>query len=250
MFSQKLSFGIIGYGRFGKFLVETLQKHWKGCTLKVSSNSNAEDNKLFYLLSEVCKSDIVIPCMPISKFEEVLKKIKPLLSENTTIMDVCSVKSYPVKWMKQILGENHKIIASHPMFGPDGTNNGKEFKGCKLVLHNISSKDFLYKSMKIFWESLGVEVLDMAPEEHDKHAAYSINFNHLFGQVSKLVNLKPTPIDTKGFAAICDALHYVLKDSDELFYDMELYNPYSKEMVEKVKNAFLEIDKRLQKKGL
>ena len=42
-----------------------------------------------------------------------------MLKENAVIVDVCSVKEYPVQWMRELLPANVSILATHPMFGPD-----------------------------------------------------------------------------------------------------------------------------------
>jgi prephenate dehydrogenase len=236
------SIGIIGYGRFGRLLAAIFKHHLPDAKVLIYSGSNRRVSKT---LAEVCAAQIVIPAVPISAFKELLIKIKPLLGSETTVMDICSVKVLPVKWMHETLDKKTRVIASHPVFGPDSTRNGKELKGMNLMICNISADKELYGAVKNFWKNLGVNVLEMTPEDHDRYSAYTINYNHLIGRIGQLVGIRPTPIDTKGFKVIYDALQYVINDSWELFYDMQNFNPYSKKMRKEVMQALTELEKRL-----
>ncbi|MFQ5492759.1 MAG: prephenate dehydrogenase/arogenate dehydrogenase family protein [Candidatus Dojkabacteria bacterium] len=240
-----MKIGIIGYGRFGSLLEKIFFEHIEGVEILIYDINSKPNSKKFFSFNETVKSDLVIPAVPIGALESVIKKISPVLPENSTVMDVSSVKVKPVEWMKKHLKAGTKIIASHPVFGPDSTNNGEEFEGLNMMLSNISADRKIYDFVKDFWTKLGVNVLEITPEEHDRYSAYTINYNHLIGRVGQIAGIKPTPIDTKGFKIIYEAMNYVTHDSWELFRDMQLYNPYSKEMREKVRGALGEIESRL-----
>jgi prephenate dehydrogenase len=244
---QIKSIGIIGSGRFAGLLKNIFKQHLSGTKLMIYSRSHRPDRKLFFQLNEVCQAELIIPCVPISAFQEVLRQIRPIISPESTVMDVCSVKVYPVKWLRSTLGKSTKIIASHPVFGPDSTKNGNELKDMNLMLYNISADKKLYQNIKNFWKKLGVNVVEITPEEHDRFSAYTINYNHLIGRIGERIGIKPTPIDTKGFKVIYDALQYVTNDSWQLFADMQVYNPYAKEMRKKVARALREIEAKLEK---
>lgn len=241
----QITIGIVGYGRFGKVLHKALQKGWKDAFVMVFSKSKPKDNKTFFDFKELEKCNLAVPCVPISAFKQTLKEIKPLLADKVTVMDVCSVKIMPVKWMREVLGRKASIIASHPVFGPDSSRQGTDFSGLNLMIANVSADKGLYLQVKNFWKSLGVNIIEITPEEHDRYSAYTMNYNHLIGRIGQLVGIKPTPIDTTGFKVIYDALTYVINDSWELFVDMQRYNPYSKEMRDKVKQALLTIETKI-----
>ena len=93
---------------------------------------------------------------------------------------------------------------------------------------------------------MGVQVVEMTPEEHDRYAAYSINYNHLMGRIGENIGIQSTPIDTQGFRVIYNALQYVTSDTWELFRDMQNRNPFANEMREKVMSAIQDIEFRLQ----
>ena len=106
--------GIIGFGRFGKLTARYLAEDFevlvyhrtdKSTEIKKCGASTAS-------LEEVCRQKIVILCVPISKLQEVLVEIGPLLKEGTVVVDVCSVKVFPVQWMQAALPETVSILAT------------------------------------------------------------------------------------------------------------------------------------------
>lgn len=242
---QKISIGIIGYGRFGKTMYNIFKKHMPNANVYVYSRSAEIDNKKFYDIEQVCKTDWLFPCVPISVMQDNLKNIKKYLNGKTIVIDVCSVKVKPVQWMKSIL-KGHHIIATHPMFGPDSTVNGKYLYNVNMMMCNISADKKRYEIFKSFWVSLGTNVVEIIPQEHDKYAAYTICYNHLIGRIGEKIGIKNTPIDTKGFKVIYDALTYVVNDTWQLFVDMQNYNPYAKKMRKDVIKAISEIEKKLK----
>lgn len=230
-------------------MTKTLESHWPKARLKVSSQEETIDRQLFFPLQEVAKTDLLILCVPISAMTVTLKKIKPLLEATTTVIDVCSVKIKPVQWMKKILGKQ-PMIASHPMFGPQSTRNGTEFLGLNMMLYNISASQKTYNLYKGFWKQLGVNIVEITPQQHDRDAAYTINYNHLVGRLGQAIGIRPTPIDTKGFSVIYEALEYVLHDSWQLFSDMQNFNPYAKGMRQKVLQALNALERKLHQKSV
>jgi prephenate dehydrogenase len=238
--------GIVGNGRFGSFLAKIVRENRKDWEVRVYSSRRKPDNKSFSSLRETCSSDLLMPAVPISAFRETLGRIKPYLREYTVVCDVCSVKVYPVLWMREVLGRKQPIIATHPMFGPDSTENGTNFKGLKLMIYNVSVKTKTKKLIADFWEDLGVEVIELTPEDHDKYAAYSINYNHFVGRIGEEIGLRPTPIDTAGFKVLYKAISYVTNDSKQLFLDMQRFNPYSEEMRSKLLASAQKIDKEIR----
>ena len=243
--APSMTVGIIGYGRFGSLMADVLQKHWPRAKVKVCSRSHKPDGQLFFSLAEVAQCDIIVPCMPISALPTVLRELKPLLGVKSTIIDICSVKVEPVRWLKEILGPAAQIIASHPMFGPDSTRHGTRFNGLSMVLHNISAPAAIYETWAGFWQKLGVTIIDLTPEEHDRLAASTMTYSFLIGRVSELVGIHRTPIDTKAFEHIYESMEYIIHDSWELFCDIQKYNPYSAEIRKKVAAALETIEKKL-----
>lgn len=221
--------GVIGYGKFGRVVCEYI---FPKNTIIVYSNNlsgvtlaeNCSEAKSIEDL--VNQSDIIIPAVPIRKFEEVIMNI----SKNTTlekiILDVCSVMEYPVNIMTKYLPKNSGILATHPMFGPNSIQkNNNKINGLKIVLSNVSLKESLYNDFKNYFSQLGLQIVSLTPGEHDEYSAKSQFFALLVGELAQNLKLNRTPIDTPGANAIFDSLIFMGMDR-KIIEDMIEYNTF------------------------
>jgi hypothetical protein len=140
------------------------------------------------------------------------------------------VKLHPAKILETAFESSDQIelIASHPMFGPDSGTDGVE--GFPLVLWPLRVSDERYNTWRSYFEGLGVHIVEMSPDQHDRLAANSQGVTHYIGRVIGELNLQETPIDTKGFKILLSIVEQICNDSVELFQDLQYYNPYTKEM--------------------
>ncbi len=242
-----MEIGIIGFGRFGKLITKYLSEDKKVYVFSRSGKDKEikKSNGVPSSLKEVCKKDIVIPCVPISKFESILKKIKNLLKSNSLVVDVCSVKEYPAGIMKKILPEKTGILATHPMFGPDSA--AETVKGSKIVLCKVRISDDKYKKIKSYLEKKGLIVIESTPERHDKEIAKTLILTHFIGRGLIDFGAKNLDMDTEGYKRLMNILDMVKNDTEQLFEDINRYNKYSKEIRKNFMKSLGKIDKRLEK---
>ncbi len=235
--------GVYGLGRFGTFWATCLRD--AGCRVIAYSRSEHElpEGVERATEDEVLSSDLLFFTVSISAFEGVLEKVGNRIGENTIVMDTCSVKIYPAEWMKKHIPASRFMIATHPMFGPDSGSHG--LSGLPVVMCPISPKsDERYGIVKKLFESMKLDVLEMSAEEHDEEAAYSQGVTHFVGRTLSAMGMKPTPIATQGYKSLMTIVEQTCNDPMQLFYDLQRYNPYAKEMrlslqvaIEKVLNA-------------
>ena len=235
--------GVYGLGRFGSFWAGSLSSH--GCRVIAYSRSEHElpPGVVRAGEEEVLNADALFFAVSISSFESVLKRVGHAVGRSTIVMDTCSVKIYPSQWMKENIPSDRFMIATHPMFGPDSGAAG--LKGLPIVMCPISSpEDERYLGMKFLFQSMELDVLEMSAEKHDEEAAYSQGVTHFVGRVLDAMGMKPTPIATKGYRSLMTIVEQTCNDPIQLFYDLQRYNPYAKEMrlslqvaIEKVLNA-------------
>src|SRR4051812_4126047 len=93
--------GIIGYGAFGTFLAVLFKRFAPQVAVRVYSRTHTLDGKTFFMLEEAAASDAVIVAVPIHALEQNLKKIIPLMSAEGILVDVSTVKKYPVSLLKK-----------------------------------------------------------------------------------------------------------------------------------------------------
>lgn len=222
-----MKIGIIGNGRFGKVLHKLLSTKYYVIVFDNDSTKNQNNTTL----TDVLDTDVIFIATPINKFEEVVKEIKPHLT-NQLVIDVLSVKCYPAEVLKKY---NVQAILTHPMFGPDSSKNG--YTGLTIVLNQFSATLEQYELWKNFFVETGLKVIELNPEDHDRLAAYSQGVTHFVGRTLNELGFKETPIDTNGAKKLLEIMQQTCNDSFELFNDLQTYNPYTKEMRNKLGDA-------------
>ena len=220
--------GIIGFGRFGKLAAHYLAKDFD-VFVHTRADKTSEINQAgarAASLEAVCRQDIVIPCVPISIFKDFLKNIAPLIKPDALIIDVCSVKENPIRWMKEILPGTVSILATHPMFGPDSAASSLE--GRKICLCKVKLEEKQYRKIRKYLSSKGLVVIEATAKEHDEQIATSLALTHLIGRTLSESGAAQLDIDTEGYKRLLHILEVVERDTWQLFTDMHHYNSQAK----------------------
>ncbi len=238
--------GIIGFGRFGKLAARYLAEDFK-IFVHTRSEKASEISAIgahAASLETACQQDIVIPCVPISVFKAFLKIIAPLLKPEALVIDVCSVKEYPIRWMQEILPDTVSILATHPMFGPDSASDSLE--GCKICLCNVKLPENQYRKIKSYLTAKGLVVIEATGTEHDKQIATSLALTHLIGRTLSESGAARLDIDTEGYKRLLHILEVVERDTWQLFTDMHHYNAYAKDKRIQFMAIMQDINSRLE----
>lgn len=224
---RRCNVGIVGYGRFGRLWAGLLAPHHHVAV----TDKNALQAEHFLPLPALCESsDVIFLCVPINQVEPVVREIGAHLRPGTAVFDTCSVKVYPSRVLTDQLGQKPDIslIATHPMFGPDSAARG--VRGLPMVVWRLAGAEESYREWVGFFDELGIRTVEMAPDEHDRLAAYSQGITHYVGRVLRKLDLQSTPIDTQGFKILRSLTEQTCNDSWELFHDLQIFNPYTREM--------------------
>jgi len=233
--SHTSTIGIIGYGDFGQFLYQLASEFLPQYEVRVFSRRQEQDRKVFFSLEEVCKSDFLIVCVPIAAFKETIENIKDLLGENTIVCDVSTVKVHTVSILRQLEVKN--FIATHPMFGPYSyKKHNNSLQDLRITLCDHTLDPLQYQKVIQWLRSLGLRVLEMTANEHDKLVAETLFLTHLVGQTIKRGGFERTSIDTVSFGFLMDAVESVAND-EALFLDVYKYNPYCEAVLERFRKA-------------
>jgi prephenate dehydrogenase len=156
--------GVIGYGSFGSFVCKWLADDF---LLRVfDKDLTLIPSKFASTLEDVCKSDYLILAIPLSAYTSTLQTIKPLLTKSSVIIDVSSVKQEPIRLITEYL-DGQPFVALHPLFGPESASDN--LNGHKLVLCETSYSEI--SAIAVYLEQLGLVVIKMTAEEHDKEMA-------------------------------------------------------------------------------
>ena len=241
--------GLIGFGRFGKLTIKHLSS-----TCKMAAYDSGGKGELIKAagaepvsLAEACRQEIVLLCMPISAMPATLEKIAPLLTHpDALVVDVCSVKTLPVKWMRAKLPATVSLLATHPMFGPDSASDS--LQGHKIVLCPERIENERYRKIAARLESLGLVVIESTPEDHDRQIAISLALTHFIGRSLSSFGAQDLLIDTEGYKRLLHILEVVENDTWQLFEDMHRFNPFAAATRREFMNAMAAIETHLVEK--
>jgi aspartate/methionine/tyrosine aminotransferase len=222
--------GLYGYGTFGQFLHKYLQKFYN----EIIISSIEQNNEELFFNSNM---DIIIFCNSINSFEEVISKIlkiNPLFFNNKLIVDVLSVKEYPLEiYNKYNITDN--ILLTHPMFGPNSVNENDLWNDKKFIYHEINIKETdIYNNFMDFLKSTKCNLIKMDPTTHDKYVAESQFITHFIGKSLKELDLKDTPINTLNYDNFLKLINNIGSDSFELFKGMTIKNKYTKQIINNI----------------
>ncbi len=228
---NKTAVSIIGYGRFGPVLTGLLKGAHQVYAYDVDDISQlaAGSGATACTWDEAVQADTIFLAVPIRELKRVVARLAKDIKPGQTVIDVCSVKVYPATVLKEHLMEGVHIIASHPLFGPDSCTEG--FADLPIMMHPVSKAGKAYQYWHSYFSRMGLLVMEMSPEEHDRVAARSQGITHFIGRVLTEYGIAATDIDTEGFRDLLSVVEQTCHDSLQLFHDLENYNPYTMEMV-------------------
>lgn len=245
-----MTFGVIGFGRFGKFFSQILKQI--GDVSVYSRRDVSYEAKQMGIvqrpLQEVAQSDYVFFATAISEFQESVKKTLPYLTPKTCILDVCSVKIYPCRVMHQLVLDPIEIIGTHPLFGPDSASEG--LSGLPFVFCPVRVSKETLQGVKEMFSGLGLKIIFSSPEEHDRQSARSLALVHFLGRGLEEMGIQKQEITTAGYQFLLKMKNNVVHDSWRLFQDMHRYNPYAQEERRKFLKALHAVDEKLLQEAL
>ena len=237
--------GLMGFGRFGALTARYLARDFAVCVYSRSQSAEviAASGARASSLEDVCRQPFVILCVPISSMPATLRRIAPLLSKGAVVVDVCSVKINPIRWMHEYLPPDVFILGTHPMFGPDSAADS--LTGRKLVLCPERIPDRLYQRTRRYLFAQKLEVIETTPEDHDRQIAVSLSLTHFIGRSLSAFGAGALKIDTEGYRRLVYTLGVVEHDSWQLFEDMHRYNPFARQARLDFMQAMRAIDEKL-----
>jgi len=128
----------------------------------------------------VGKAEVIIISVPIDNFEEVIKQICPHTKPEQAIIDITSIKTFPVKIMHKHI-KTGVMLGTHPMFGPGARGIANQ----SVVLTPTNEKEkTLAQKISEYLESKGARVALMSPDEHDEMMGVILGLSHFIAIAS------------------------------------------------------------------
>ncbi len=223
-----------GTGQMGqKFAKEFLNA---GFEVLVSGRTTELTNK------DIAKrGDVIIITVPIHKTKDVIEEIIPLVKEDALLTDFTSVKMIPLDAMTK--GKSGiTVVGGHPLFGPT-----TDFKNQNFIFCHEKGEQYV-EWYREFLKLLGLNVLDMTKEEHDKHMAVIQCLTHFsalsLGSTLEKLNydlIKGKSIATPVYLMRFYGVGRILAQDPDLYTDIQMYNPFAKDVAKMYKKSVDEL---------
>ncbi len=238
-----MSIGVYGLGRFGYFWASLLSKYFEVYAYSRNPERETPDGVKRVSEEELLRCEVIFFAVSISAFKGVLERVRNRIPPGSLVIDTCSVKVYPSRWMESILPDGIKLIASHPMFGPDSASGGLE--GLPMILWPLRDSEREFEYWRDFFSGLGLNVFKMDPDSHDREAAFTQGITHYLGRVIADLGLKDSPIGTLGYRKLLEITTQTCNDPWQLFIDLQRYNPHTVEMRARLHSSIDKIMRQL-----
>ncbi|HET6373215.1 MAG TPA: prephenate dehydrogenase/arogenate dehydrogenase family protein [Candidatus Polarisedimenticolia bacterium] len=241
-----MNLGLIGFGRFGQFAARHLRQrvHTFVWDLKDQRKTAASLGLTWGTLEETASCRFVVLAVPISEIPTALAQVVPYLRPGALLLDVCSVKLAPVKWMMAAAPPEVEVMGTHPLFGPISGRQG--IGGMTVVL--CPGRTHRAETVRRFLADLGLNVLITTPEEHDRQMAHAQALSHFVARGLAEAGVADQELKTPSFRSLLKVVEAVTKDSPELFRDLNTYNPFAAEARARLLEALRKIDGQLYEK--
>ncbi|MFC1961800.1 prephenate dehydrogenase [Chloroflexota bacterium] len=183
-------------------------------------------------------ADVILLSVSIESFADVVRELSPQINPGQTVIDITSVKEFPVTTMHHYL-KTPKILGAHPLFGP----GAKGFARQNFVLTptNDTEKALADKVSQYLTER-DARVTRMTPQEHDGMMTVILGLAHFIAIVSADTLLAADKLrDMPGISGITykvllTLIESVLSEDPELYASLQMHLPG----ISKVESMFRE----------
>lgn len=229
---------IIGAGKMGtwftKFFLEEgysviVSDKDRGKLLKIENEFPVETADA---PASVKNADIILVCVPIDDFEDVIKEIRSNVGSGQVIMDICSIKEPPVKIMHKHI-KRGIVLGMHPVFGPGSTS----VKNKNFILTPTSPEERkLAEDFKVWLEGREAHVSIMSPRKHDELMSIVLGLPHFIGLVACDILLDQSTLsETRRVAGasykmLLTLAEAVASEKADFYSDLQLNLPSSEQI--------------------
>lgn len=230
--------GIIGYGRCGQLAAEVLEADFQ--VLATDSRDLASEAAARGVawgdLASCASRPAVLMAVPVRTMPAVLEAMVPHLRPGATVVDMASVKVQPMRWMAEKLPVTVARVGTHPLFGPDSVHE-RGIRGQRIVVCEVEGHEVAARSIEVLARRLGLEVVRLDPEAHDREMARSQAVVFLLARALAAAGLEGSELGTPSERRVWSALHLTSADTDELYEDILRLNPHAPEAARAVAAA-------------
>lgn len=236
---------IVGAGKMGSFFADLLSFDHEVALL----DTNPKKLRFIYNTQRMTKPEEVKPFNPelvinavtLSFTVEAFNSILPYLSDSCILSDIASVKTELKVFYAEV---KRPFVSTHPMFGPTFASLNDLSTQSAII---ISESDHMGKVFfRDLYNRIKLNVFEYTFEKHDETIAYSLSIPFastlVFAAVMKHQDAPGTTF--KRHMKLAEGL---LSEDDYLLTEI-LFNPYTSNQVEQIREKLKELLKIINEK--
>lgn len=187
-----MNIAVIGLGLIGGSFAKTLKESSSNYHLIGSDLSKINEEKALQLAlvneclpfeKAVKKAEVILLAIPVDVIADILPNLLDQIRSTQLVIDFGSTK---LNITQKVLHHKNRpnYLAAHPMAGTENTGPEAAFSGLyhdKVLIiceNEATDKTLLKKGIALF-NQLGLKLIYMNSEEHDKHIAYVSHLSHV-----------------------------------------------------------------------
>ncbi|MCL0091254.1 prephenate dehydrogenase [Dehalococcoidales bacterium] len=179
-------------------------------------------------------ADIVLLSVPIESFEEVVTQISPYIKPRQVVIDITSIKVFPVAIMHKHL-KTGLVLGTHPLFGP----GARSIVNQNFILTPTNEEErVLAQKIREYLESKGARVSLMTPDQHDEKMTIILGLSHFIAIVSADTLLssdklsQTEAIDGITYKMLLTLVESVISEEPEFYASLQMNLPNITEIEE------------------
>ena len=191
-------------------------------------------------VAAVKSANTILLSVPIDNFEEVVEQVSPYMRPEQVIIDITSIKVFPVETMHKHIKVG-LTLGTHPVFGP----GAKSIANQNFVLTPTNERErTLAQKVRGYLETRGAKVALMTPQEHDEMMAVILGLSHFIAIVSADTLLsfdrlkQMEAISGITYKVLLTLVESVISEAPELYASLQMSLP-----------KMMEIEELFQKRG-
>jgi len=221
-----------GAGKMGRWFAKFLLKDGKEVVISGRNEKKLLEAKrqlgveVASNVEAVKSADAVLLSVPIESFEEVAAQISPHIQPRQIVVDISSIKVFPVETMHKHL-KTRLVLGVHPLFGPGAESVANQ----NFVLTPTNDEErALAQKIRKYLEARGGRVSLMTPREHDEKMAIVLGLSHFIAIVSADTLLSSDLRQTEAISGITykvllTLVESVLSEDPELYASLQMNLP-------------------------
>ena len=231
---EKFTVGIIGgTGGMGQWFARFLTQEGYPVLVSGRKTGPSLDD-----LAGTCP--VMVVSVPIGVTCEVIRKVGPLMKEDSLLMDLTSLKTEPVRAMLE--SSPSEVIGLHPLFGPAEPSLAEK----NVAICPARGEKWL-PWLRGLLERKGARLVETTPERHDEIIALVQGINHLdtliMGMVLMEAGLDPAVIERFSTPILRTKMEIIQKvfSHPDLYAQLIALNPHLRRMMDLFEKKFAEL---------